>query len=233
MQTVVQILEAVGVFLAGLLARFGLFLVMIAVVAAPAVLVALALRWADRRRRYALGLKDVGGLQFRPDARYAPGHTWVTVRSGSSLAVGIDDLAQRILTSVTAIELPRVGNAVEKGEILATLHGGGRAVRVRSPVSGIVAGINAAVLRDPGIVKRDAYGRGWLVAITPTDPSWEALPAGLAAERFLRAESDRFHRFLEDRLGFAAADGGALVAPAPWLVGEDGWRRLTAEFLGA
>ncbi len=31
----------------------------------------------------------------------------------------------------------------------------------------------------------------------------------------------------------AAAPGGELVAPAPWVVGEEGWRALTAEFLGA
>jgi glycine cleavage system H protein len=233
MQAIVQTLEAVGIFLAGLVARVGVFLVMVAVIAVPALLVAVGARWAERRRRAALGLREVGGLQFRPGARYAKGHTWLAPRRGGALAVGIDDLAERILTSVTAIELPRAGSAVQEGEILATLHGGGRAVRIVSPLSGMVVGSNAAVLRDPGLVKRDGYGRGWLLAIAPSDDAWQALPQGPDAESFLRSESARFQRFLEERLGFAAADGGALVAPAPWLVGEKGWQQLTAEFLGA
>jgi glycine cleavage system H lipoate-binding protein len=233
MQAIVQTLEAVGVFLAGLVGRMGIFLVMVAVVAVPALVVAIGLRWAERRRRAALGLREVGGLQFRPGVRYAKGHTWLAPRNGGALAVGIDDLAERILTSVTAIELPRSGSAVRTGEILATLHGGGRAVRILSPVNGIVMGVNGAVVRDPGLVKRDGYGRGWLVAVAPSDDAWQALPQGPEAETFLLGESARFQRFLEERLGFAAADGGALVAPAPWLVGEKGWQQLTAEFLGA
>jgi hypothetical protein len=57
------------------------------------------------------------------------------------------------------------------------------------------------------------------------------LPTGEAAESWIRRESSRFSRFLEEQLGFAAADGGELVAPAPWLIGESGWKALTGAFL--
>ncbi len=46
-----------------------------------------------------------------------------------------------------------------------------------------------------------------------------------------QARVDAVDRFIEDQLGFAAADGGELVAPAPWLVGEENWKALTAAFL--
>ena len=65
------------------------------------------------------------------------------------------------------------------------------------------------------------------------DPAWEALPREQDAESFLRKEAARWSRFFEERLGFAAADGGELVAPAPWVIGEDGWKALTLEFLRA
>ena len=120
-----------------------------------------------------------------------------------------------------------------RGETIAVLHGGGRAVRIPAPVGGTIAGVNAAVLRDPALVKREGYGRGWLVAIAPADPSFAKLPRGEQAEGWLRRESARWSRFIEERLGFAAADGGELVAPAPWLVGEESWKALTAAFLEA
>lgn len=231
MTAAIEVLQSVGVFVAGLAARFGVFLAMLAVLVGPALALAAGIRWVGARRRRALGLRRVAGLFFRPGVRYAPGHTWLAPRRGGALEIGLDDLALKLVPSVTAVELPRAGDAVARGEPLARLHGGGRAVAIPSPLAGTVVGVNAAVLRDPALVKRDGYGRGWLVAIAPRDPAWEALPSGEAGEAFLRGEASRFTRFLEDRLGFAAADGGELVSPAPWLVGEEGWTALTAAFL--
>jgi glycine cleavage system H lipoate-binding protein len=227
----IAILESVGVFLTGLAARLGIFFVMLAVLVVPALVAALVIRSIAARRDRALGLRRVAGLLFRPDVHYAPSHTWLRRRPGGALEVGVDDLAERLLPSVTAVELPPPGTVVAKGDLLAVLHGGGRAITIPAPLAGTISGVNATALRDPSIVKRDGYGRGWLVVVTPADQSFVDLPQGDAAEGWLRRESARWNRFLEDRLGFAAADGGELVAPAPWLVGDESWKALTAEFL--
>jgi glycine cleavage system H lipoate-binding protein len=230
MSAVVEILQAVGVFAGGLVARFGLFLAMAIAVVLPAVVIAVVYEAVRRRRERKLGLKSVAGVLYRPGVLYAPGHTWLQAR-GSALELGIDDLAQRLLPSVTAVELPRAGTEVKRGEVLATVFGGGREVKIRAPIPGRIVGVNASVLRDPGLVKREGYARGWLVAIAPADESWRSLPRGALAETWMARESNRWNRFLEAQLGFAAADGGELVAPAPWLVGEQGWRALAGAFL--
>ena len=231
MSPVIEVLQMIGVFLGGILARFGVFLAIIALLAVPALMLALAVRAFDRRREKRLGLRNVAGVLFRPGLVYAPGHTWLQPRIGGALELGVDDLAQRLLPGVSAVELPRAGTMVERGATIATLSGGGREVRVRAPVPGVIAGVNSAVVRDPGLVKRDGYGRGWLVAIAPSDGSWASLPRGESAESWMRREATRWNRFLEEQLGFGAADGGELVAPAPWLIGESGWRALAAAFL--
>jgi glycine cleavage system H protein len=231
MGSAIETVQAVGVFLLGLVGRFAVFLGMLAVLVLPALALALAVRFVAARRRRALRLSRVAGLLFRPGVAYAPGHTWLDRRGGGSLEVGLDDLAQRLLPSVTCVELPRRGTRVQSGQSIAWLHGGGRVVSIPAPITGTIVGVNAAVLRDPALVKRDGYGRGWLVALAPADAAWESFPRGADGEAFLRREAGRFTRFLEERLGFAAADGGELVAPAPWLVGEEGWKTLTAAFL--
>jgi glycine cleavage system H lipoate-binding protein len=229
--TVTEFLQGIGVFLAGIAARLGIFLTLVAVLAVPALAVALVMRTLERRRERKLGLRSVAGVSYRPGVAYAPGHTWLARRRAGAMEIGIDDIAQRLLPAVTAVEVPRAGTRLERGDVVATLSGGGREIQVRTPVPGTVAGVNAAVVRDPALVKREGYGRGWLVVLTPSDATWTALPQGIAAEGWMARESRRFSRYLEEQLGFAAADGGELIAPAPWLMGEAGWKKLVQTFL--
>jgi len=210
----------------GMLARFGLLALGIAAVVVPAILLAVALRRWEAWREHRLGIREVAGLPFRPDVAYAPGHVWVRRRGPGALEVGLDGLAQQLLPGATAIEPVRPGTRVKQGEVMAVVRSGARELPLLAPAAGTVLGVNVAALRSPGLVKREGCGRGWLVLFAPADESLSALPSGAAAEAWLRCEAERFAHFLEERLGFAAADGGALVAPAPWLLGDEGYREL-------
>jgi glycine cleavage system H protein len=233
MQTVIEIFQAVGIFAMGLAARAGLLLAVVVLLSIPFLLLAYVLWAAEGMKQRRLGLRDVAGVAFRPDLWYAPTHTWLGRRPGGEVAVGLDALAGRLLPSVTGVEVPRVGDHVEKGQPLATLFAGARALTIPAPVSGKVTGLNRAALRDPSLVKREGYGRGWLVALLPASDDVAALPRGDRAERFLREESARWDRFVETELHYAAADGGHLIAPLPALIGEAGWRKLASAFAGA
>ena len=223
----------VGILIVGLLARAGIVIAVIAVLALPVMLVAAALKASDVMKRRNLGIREVAGVLFRPDFWYSPTHTWLARRRDGELAIGLDALASRLMPSVTSVETARSGAYVEKGSPIATLFAGGRTLSIPAPVSGFVIGANKAVLRNPELVKSEGYSRGWLVAVKPLDETFAKLPRGDKAERFMAAESSRWDRFVEAELCFAAADGGHLVAPVPALIGEAGWRKLAAEFAGA
>ena len=233
MTSTIEILRAIGIFLSGMLIRDGLFLVAAAILAAPALLIALVIHNLEQEREKALGLKHIAGLSFRSDAFYAPGHTWLRRRESGTLELGVDDLAQRLTPSVTAVDLPRPGTVFAKGETIAVLHAGRWEMPIQAPVSGTVSGVNRAVVSDPGLAKREGQGRGWLVAFKPADASFAALPKGMAAEGWLKREAARWSRLVEDQLGFAAADGGHAIAPVPALLGEENWKKLTKAFLEA
>ena len=226
MAWLVAVLEALGSFLVGLAGRLGLFLVAVVVLGLPALLLALAWRAltdGQRARRAA-----------RAEIRLAPGHTWLAPRGrGGTLAVGLDDVAERILPSSTALELPTPGMEVHRGDPIAVIRAGRRAIRIGAPVDGRVVGVNGRIRRNPGLVKEDPYGRGWLFLVAPRDDGWKRLPSGASAEAWAASERRRLARFVEDELGLAAADGGELVAPAPALLGEDAWKRVVAAFLHA
>ena len=89
MQTGLEILQSIGVFVLGVVTRFGLFLAMVAVVVVPALVIALAIRAREGRRERALGIQDVDGVPFRPDLFYAPGHLWLHRRGSGRRDAGL------------------------------------------------------------------------------------------------------------------------------------------------
>lgn len=225
MTTVIEILEGLGTFIVGVAGRFGFFLVAGLVLILPALVGALVWRAIDRRRRPA--------DELTLEARVTPGHSWLEPRRDGSLRVGVDEIASAILPSATAVDLPLAGMVVHRGDPIAVIHSGNRAVRIVAPVDGVVEKVNGRLRRNPALVKQEPYRAGWLFAITPDGEGWKKLPAGLRADTFMLSERRRLARFLEEELGLAAADGGALVAPAPALLGEEGWRKVVAAFLHA
>lgn len=231
MNSILETLLSVGVFLAGLAARVGVVVLVMLALVLPVMLLVTAARGFRTIGLWARGYRAVAGLRYRLGLWYSSGHTWLQPE-GHRLRVGLDDLAQRLLPWAVAVELPPPGKKVKAGEPIARIFSGGRQAVVAAPVSGTVVTVNPAVAGEPTLLKSDSYGRGWLFAVEPDDDGWRLLPAGEAARGWLAAESQRLARFYERQLGFAAADGGELLAPPPALLGETQWKSLTTEFLG-
>ena len=232
MSAIVGILQTVGVFLLGVVARFGLVLLVLAAILVPVAIALGAARGVGWARRRLSGLRRAGGALFRDDVRYAPGHTWVA-REGTTEKVGVDGLVQRMLPWVVGLTLPEPGAVVKEGDVVATLSSGAGELKITAPVSGRVLSVNVAAARQPSLVKDEGYGKGWLFALEPVDARFATLLAGEVAREWLTAESHRFDRFVESRLGVAHADGGAFVLPPASLLDGRGWDEVSRAFLGA
>jgi glycine cleavage system H lipoate-binding protein len=226
MANITELLQAFGSFLLGLAGRVGLFFLAGIALAAPALLIALgwrALRGRPERRDRVPG-----------DARVSTNHTWVAPRGRPGvLDVGVDEIAERILPSATALELPAPGMYVHRGDPVAVVRAGRRAIRIGSPVDGTIVAVNRRARRNPGLVKEDPYGSGWLFRVAPSDATWRTFRSGAVAELWIAEEKRRLALIVEEQLGLAAADGGELIDPLPGLLGEEGWRRVVASFLHA
>ncbi len=231
MNALLSLVESIGVLIVGLVARFGLLLLVLAVVAIVFFIGLAIVRGSGALRRRLLGLSTVEGLTWKRGFYYAPGHTWVQWRSGNVVRVGLDDLAQRLLPGVTSVRLPQPGAVLEEGQMVSDIECGDKRAAIPTPVAGKVLAINPAVRRDPSLVHRDPYARGWLFTMEAANTRYVRLEYGLSARGWFGREAQQLARFLETELGVAAADGGELVAPGASLLREEQWQALTSRFL--
>ncbi len=115
---------------------------------------------------------EVGGIRFKvpEDLKYTESDEWVRIE-GDTIVIGITDYAQKKLKDVVGVELPEVGKAYSRGEVLAVLESIKATGEVYAPVDGEVVESNERLLDEPELVNMDPYGEGWIAKLKPSNPS--------------------------------------------------------------
>jgi len=118
--------------------------------------------------------------------KYQQSHEWLSPDG----VVGISDHAQKEITDVVFVELPKVGRQVKRGEACCVVESVKAAFDIYAPLSGEIAAVNPDAAKDPAVVNREPYGKGWLFKIAPSSPSESsALMDAAAYEKFLASEA--------------------------------------------
>ena len=100
--------------------------------------------------------------------KFTEDHLWVRVE-GNHAHLGISEYGQVELGEVIAVELPDVGDEVEKGEPFGEIESVRTVSELLAPLSGTIVAINTELDDHPSIVNEDPYHEGWLVEIEMTD----------------------------------------------------------------
>ena len=100
--------------------------------------------------------------------KFTPDHLWLRVE-GSRAHLGISEHAQDELGEIIAVELPDVGDEVEKGEPFGEIESVRTVSELLAPLTGTIVAINSELDDHPAIVNEDPYHEGWLVEIEMTD----------------------------------------------------------------
>jgi glycine cleavage system H protein len=94
---------------------------------------------------------------------YTKTHEWIAFDEGRSEgAVGITDFAQKEVTDVVFVELPKIGKKAPRGGEIAIIESVKAAFSIYAPAGGEVVSVNNALDGDPGLLNRDPYGNGWI-----------------------------------------------------------------------
>ncbi len=104
------------------------------------------------------------------NGEFSDGKLWFH-RKGSTVTLGLTNLAIEEIGSVESLEFPDEGSDFEKGEIVVTVDGSLGKLEVVSPATGLVQEINEAAKEEPDMVSEDPLEEGWLVKLEIQDTS--------------------------------------------------------------
>jgi len=106
--------------------------------------------------------------EYPEDLSYTADHEWVKVGNESVVRVGITAFATEALGDIVFVSPPSLGDEVNAGDTVAELESTKSVSEVYTPVSGVIARINEAVLDSPDLINSDPYGEGWLFEVEVT-----------------------------------------------------------------
>lgn len=109
-------------------------------------------------------MKDLDAIILPQDCRYAQSHEWAKPEGGQ-VKIGISDYAQDQLGDIVFVELPEVGDALEKGAEFGTVESVKAVSEIYSPVAGEVVAVNASLEESPELVNSAPYAEGWMIAV--------------------------------------------------------------------
>jgi glycine cleavage system H protein len=108
-------------------------------------------------------------LEVRDGLLYTKEHEWASGKA-DGLVVGITAFAVDQLGDITLVTIDvKVGDTVAAGKTFGTIESVKTLSDLFSPVGGKIVKINAELETKPELVNEDCYGKGWMIAIAPTD----------------------------------------------------------------
>lgn len=126
-------------------------------------------------------------MELPEDLKYTREHEWVSI-DGSVATIGITDHAQEQLGDVVFVELPSVGDRVEKADAFGVVESTKAVSDVYAPISGEVTEVNDDLPDNPELINEDPYGDGWMVKVTLGD----------SADLADLMTADEYRKFIEE-----------------------------------
>ena len=122
-------------------------------------------------------------FEYPETLQYLDSHEYARADEDEGIVtVGITAFAIDQLGDIVFLELPDVGDSLEKGEKFGTIESVKAVEELKSPVTGEVLERNEALVEAPEQIGDDPYGDGWLIKIKASD--LEELDDTLTAEEY-------------------------------------------------
>ncbi|RME15232.1 MAG: glycine cleavage system protein GcvH [Bacteroidetes bacterium] len=120
-------------------------------------------------------------MEFPDNLKYTKEHEWIKIEGNIGI-VGITDFAQKELGDIVYVDVPTVGEVVNKDSVFGTIEAVKTVSDLFSPVTGKVLELNTTLDSAPEKINQDPYGEGWIIKISIDNP--DELNSLLSAEEY-------------------------------------------------
>jgi len=103
------------------------------------------------------------------DLLFTDSHEWVHDEGDETVTIGISDHAQELLGDLVYVELPEVGDNVDRGSEAGVVESVKAASDLYSPVSGEVIEVNEDLADSPELINEQPYDGGWVYKVKLSD----------------------------------------------------------------
>lgn len=107
---------------------------------------------------------DSSETRIPEELKFSEQHEWISLESGVG-TIGITDYAQSELGDIVFVELPEVGEVLEKGQSFGTVEAVKTVEDLYCPVSGEVIEVNETLEETAEQVNSDPYSDGWMIKV--------------------------------------------------------------------
>ncbi len=122
-------------------------------------------------------------FEYPENLKYLDTHEYARIdEDEGQVTVGITAFAIDQLGEIVFLELPEVGDSVEKGEAFGNIESVKAVESLKSPVTGAVVERNDALVETPEQIGDDPYGDGWLIKVQVEN--LEDLEDAMSAEEY-------------------------------------------------
>jgi glycine cleavage system H lipoate-binding protein len=176
---------------------------------------------------------NVKGFKIPQGYYLHPGHTWIKVEESSTVRMGIDEFALRLLGPFDRIEIPLMGKEVQQGRKDIHVVRGEHKAGFISPVSGVVTAVNPKLREKGEVTNQDPYSEGWVMSLHSRTlrQDLKKLMIHTESAEFMKGEVAHLYQVIEETAGPLAADGGQLGDDIYGHMPELGWERLVKTFI--
>ncbi len=168
----------------------------------------------NREHAQALQVFNLRDTILPDDFYYSKGHTWVKKENEDKINIGLDGFVLNALGNVTLKNFAEPGTKITKGDAIFEGTVNNVNIKFRSPVDGIVTGINQEnQVKDPN---------SWCLSLKPLNfkENLAGLIPSLQAHKWIKSEFKRLKDLLiysvepSELAGATMYDGGNIVEGA-------------------
>ncbi|MDD2585594.1 MAG: glycine cleavage system protein GcvH [Syntrophomonadaceae bacterium] len=107
---------------------------------------------------------QVEGYNIPEDFFYDTNNYWIKVNNDEAI-IGISAYGQSTIGDVLYVDTIDKGNYIKKLEDAGSVEAGKWVGRIIVPISGTILEKNGAVIKEPGLLNSDPYGKGWILRL--------------------------------------------------------------------